>query len=327
MSTRHTLTVPAGVRKERADKVVCGAHPEYSRAAVQRAFDEGRVRLGGRPEPIAKSCRVSAGEVLEYSFPESKPADLQPRAIPLDVLFEDEDLIALNKPPGMVVHPGAGTGGDTLVHALLAHCAGQLSGIGGVERPGIVHRLDRETSGVILAAKTDRAHRRIARAFADRETEKEYLALVAGVPERTSGTIRKAIKRHAVHRHRMTIAPDSDPAGRAAHTDWERLEAFGSAAALVRCRIHTGRTHQIRVHLKSIGHPVLGDATYGWRADPRLPRPPRVMLHAARLALRHPVSGEWLEFVASLPPDFAVLVGELRQGFARQRRRDQRVGR
>ncbi len=307
----HRLTVPDGIRKERADKIVCAAHPELSRASVQRAFDEELVRVIGRAAPVPKNHRVSAGDVLEYSFPEVRSADLIPHAIALDVLCEDDDLIAINKPPGMIVHPGAGTGGDTLVHALLAHCAGKLSGIGGVERPGIVHRLDRETSGVIVAAKTDRAHRKLARAFAERTTEKEYLALVAGVPDLRSGSILKPIKRHTVHRHRMTIATGPDP-GREAHTDWQRMEAFGRLAALLRCRIHTGRTHQIRVHLKSIGHPVLGDTTYGWRADPRLPRPPRVMLHAAHLGFSHPITGDPVTLDAPLPPDFVDLLTQLR---------------
>jgi 23S rRNA pseudouridine1911/1915/1917 synthase len=309
----HTLNVAAGVRRERADKIVSAAHPELSRAAVQRAFDDQLVRVVGRAEPITKNHRVSAGDVLEYTFPEIKPADLAPNAIALDVLFEDADLIAINKPPGMVVHPGAGTGDDTLVHALLAHCAGKLSGIGGVERPGIVHRLDRETSGVIIAAKTDRAHRQLARAFAARETQKEYLALVAGVPALRSGSILKPIRRHAVHRHRMTVGSDADAnAGREAHTDWTREEAFGRAAALLRCRIHTGRTHQIRVHLKSIGHVVLGDKTYGWRLDVRLPKPPRVMLHAARLGFTHPITQEPIELEAPLPVDFEAMLAALR---------------
>jgi len=309
----HTFTVPAGVRRERADKIVSAAHPDLSRAAVQRAFDDGLVRLAGRSEPLAKNHRVSDGDVLEYSFPATKPAGLAPNAgVTLDVLFEDDDLIAINKPPGMVVHPGAATGDDTLVHALLAHCAGKLSGVGGVERPGIVHRLDRETSGVIIAAKTDRAHRGLARAFAARETHKEYLALVAGVPDLRSGSILKPIKRHTVQRHRMTVATGPDP-GREAHTDWTREEAFGHGAALLRCRIHTGRTHQIRVHLKSIGHPVLGDTTYGWRRDPRLPAIPRVMLHAARLAFTHPITEDAVDLSAPVPADFAAVLAALRK--------------
>lgn len=304
----HSHTVAEGVQRERADKVLAAAHPELSRAAVQRAFDEERVRIAGRPVP--KNHRVSAGEVIEYAFPEVRPATLEPKAIALDVLFEDEHLIAVNKPAGMVVHPGAGTGDDTLVHALLAHCAGKLSGIGGVERPGIVHRIDRETTGVIVAAKTDRAHRRLSASFANRDLEKEYRALVAGVPALMSGAILKPIARHAVHRHRMTIAPEG--VGRQAHTDWTRERVFGRLASLVLCRIHTGRTHQIRVHMRALGHPILGDTTYGWRRDERMPcTPPRVMLHAARLAFAHPVTGEPLALEAPLPEDFRSVIAAL----------------
>ncbi|MGH8017480.1 MAG: RluA family pseudouridine synthase [Opitutaceae bacterium] len=302
-------TVPAGARRERVDKVLADALPESSRAAVQRLFDEGNVWIDGIA--VSKSHRVSAGDVVRYFVPETRPAELAGREIPLEVLFEDADIVAVNKAPGMVVHPGAGTGEDTLVHALLAHCRGQLSGIGGVERPGIVHRLDRETSGVIVAAKNDLAHRGLAAAFADRALEKEYLALVAGVPQLLAGTILKPIARHTVHRHRMTIAPVGG-SGRDAHTDWSREAAYGRVASLLRCRIHTGRTHQIRVHLKSIGHVVLGDTTYGWRADSRLPRQPaRVMLHAARLAFVHPITGSSLELKAPLPEDFVEMIRRL----------------
>lgn len=219
-------------------------------------------------------------------------------------------MLALNKAAGMVVHPGAATGDDTLVHALLAHCAGDLSGIGGVERPGIVHRLDKETTGVMVVAKTDRAHRALADQFASRTLTKEYVALVAGVPELLSGTIDRAIARHPVHRHRMTVGEG----GRPARTGWERVEAFGTIAALVRCQLFTGRTHQIRVHLKSLGHPLLGDSLYGWKPDPRLPRQPaRIMLHAGHLVLVHPISGRELDLRAPLPRDFDAMMKALRK--------------
>ncbi|BET68130.1 RluA family pseudouridine synthase [Opitutales bacterium ASA1] len=303
------FTVPEHVLRERADKVLALALPQESRAAVQRLFESEQVRSS--TGPITKNHKLSGGDVVEYFVPPVRPTELRPAAIPLDVLFEDDDLVVVNKPAGMVVHPGAGTQGDTLVHALLAHCAGNLSGIGGVERPGIVHRLDRETSGVIVSAKNDRAHRGLARAFAERTLEKEYLALVQGVPGLLAGTIKKPITRHAVHRHRMTIAPTGGE-GRDAHTDWSREAAYAGVAALVRCRIHTGRTHQIRVHLKSIGHPILGDTTYGWRRDPRMPvQPERVMLHAARLAFDHPIDGRHLEIVAPIPADFVALIARL----------------
>ena len=297
----RSYIVPPHIRRARADKVLAGAFPEHSRAALQRAFEAGLVRCGGKI--IAKSDAVKTGDTLEFALPEITPAELKPVAIPLDVLYEDEHLLAINKAAGMVVHPGVGTGEDTLVHALLAHCAGGLSGVGGVERPGIVHRLDKETSGVLLAAKSDAAHRGLSEQFAGRHLRKEYLALVSGVPRLLSGTIERAISRHPVHRERMTVGVG----GRPARTDWEIVEAYGDKAALVRCRIYSGRTHQIRVHLKSIGHPLLGDRTYGWKQDPELPEPPRVMLHAERIAFLHPITARPLEVRAPLPDDFRAL--------------------
>jgi 23S rRNA pseudouridine1911/1915/1917 synthase len=213
----------------------------------------------------------------------------------------------------MVVHPGAGTAENTLVHALLAHCAGELSGIGGVERPGIVHRLDRETSGAMLVAKTDKAHRGLAEQFAARSVRKEYLALVAGAPALLSGSIRKRIGRNPRQRHKMSVV-EPEQRGRDAHTDWQVVERFGDRAALVRCTIHTGRTHQIRVHLKAAGHGLIGDVTYGWKADPRLPRQPgRVMLHAEHLVVTHPVTGRMLDLRAPLPEDFTEMMAALRR--------------
>lgn len=306
---QRTLTVPEGTKKLRADKVLGAACPELSRVAIQRAFEEDLVRIGGNP--ITKSHRISEGEVVTFSFPPVVPSEVVARDIPLDILFEDEHLVVINKPPGMVVHPGAGTEDNTLVHALLSHCNGQLSGIGGVERPGIVHRLDRDTSGVIAVAKTDPAHRTLAQAFAERQTGKEYLALIVGVPELMSGSIKKPIARDTARRHRMAAVTEGK--GREAHTDWQREEAFGKVSSLLRCFIHTGRTHQIRVHMKSMGHPIVGDRVYGWRVDARLPVvPPRVMLHAARLTFSHPVTGEAMDLQAPLPADFSETIEAIR---------------
>ena len=302
------FTVPAGVRRERADKVLAAGFPEHSRAALQRAFDAGLVRLAGRAIP--RKQLVDTGELIEFSLPETRPAEVRAVALPLEVLYEDEHLLALNKAAGMVVHPGAGTGEDTLVHALLAHCRGELSGIGGVERPGIVHRLDRETSGVILAAKNDRAHRALAAAFARREVVKEYLALVAGVPRTAAGRIEHAIVRHPTQRHRMKAVPTG---GRAARTDWATVEVLPPHGALVRCRIYTGRTHQIRVHLSSVGHPLLGDAVYGYRERSVPVAVPRVMLHAEHLVIAHPITGAVLDLRAPVPGDFAAVVAAVRQ--------------
>jgi 23S rRNA pseudouridine1911/1915/1917 synthase len=304
----NSYTIPEGQRRERADKVLAAAFPEHSRAAFQRALEAGLVKADGKV--IGQADDVRAGQVIEFSFPEVKPAELKPVDIPLEVIFEDKHLIVLNKPSGMVVHPGVGTGEDTMVHALLAHCAGELSGVGGVERPGIVHRLDKETTGLLVVAKHDAAHRALADQFASRSLQKEYVTLVSGVPKEKSGTINRAISRHPVHRHRMTVGEG----GRPSRTDYEVLEDFGGKAAYLRCRIHTGRTHQIRVHLKSLGHPVLGDETYGWKQDAALPVPPRVMLHAEHLVFAHPVSAKALDLRAPLPKDFRSLLGKLRIG-------------
>ena len=230
MSATLRHAVPEGVRHARADKALASAFPEHSRVAFQRAFDAGLVALRGRP--IERSATVHAGDVLEFSFPAVRTAELRAVKIRLDVLFEDKWLLAVDKPAGMVVHPGAGTREDTLVHALLAHCAGTLSGIGGVERPGIVHRLDRETSGVIIVAKTDQAHRDLAAQFAARTVVKEYLALVAGVPRLLSGSIHKAIGRNLRQRHKMAVIEEG-AGGRASWTDWEIVERYGDLAALV----------------------------------------------------------------------------------------------
>ncbi|HWA27195.1 MAG TPA: RluA family pseudouridine synthase [Lacunisphaera sp.] len=302
-----TYTIPEGRRRERADKVLAAAFPEHSRAAFQRALEAGLVKADGKV--IGQADDVRSGQVLEFSFPESKPAEIRAVDIPLEVVFEDKHLIVLNKAAGMVVHPGVGTGEDTLVHALLAHCAGELSGVGGVERPGIVHRLDKETTGLLVVAKNDAAHRALADQFASRALQKEYVTIVAGAPKDDRGMIDRAISRHPVHRHRMTVGEG----GRPSRTDWEVLERFGGHAAYLRCRIHTGRTHQIRVHLKSIGHPVMGDATYGWKQNADLPVPPRVMLHAEHLVFAHPVSARVLDLRAPLPKDFRLMLAALRK--------------
>lgn len=305
-----THIVPQGARPARADKTLAGAFPEHSRVALQRAFEAGLVRRGG--SVIAKSDTVRAGDTLVFSMPVIKRSELKAASIPLDILFEDRHLLALNKPAGMVVHPGAGTAANTLVHALLAHCAGELSGVGGVERPGIVHRLDRGTSGAMLVAKTDKAHRGLAAQFAARSVTKEYLALVEGVPELLSGSIRKAIGRNPRQRHKMTVV-ETEHGGRDAHTDWQVVERFGDRAALLRCTLHTGRTHQIRVHLKAAGHVLIGDATYGWKSGGRLPgEPGRVMLHAEHLVVAHPVTGKTLDLRAPLPEDFRAMIDGLR---------------
>jgi 23S rRNA pseudouridine1911/1915/1917 synthase len=310
LNTSYTVP-PAIVLATRADKILSRAFPEHSRVAFQRAFDAGLVRLRGAA--IKRDASVFGGDVLEFEFPDVKPAEVRAVDIPLEVIFEDKHMLAINKPAGMVVHPGVATGEDTLVHALLSHCAGSLSGIGGVERPGIVHRLDRETSGIILVAKNDAAHRGLAEQFQERSLQKEYFALVTGAPGLLSGSIRKSIGRNKQHRHKMAVVEEED-GGREAHTDWQVVEQFGKIATLIRCTIHTGRTHQIRVHMKALGHVILGDVIYGWKPDARLPKQPeRVMLHAEHLVFAHPKTGKELDLRAPLPKDFEAQLTQLRK--------------
>jgi 23S rRNA pseudouridine1911/1915/1917 synthase len=255
---------------------------------------------------------------VEVEVPPPAPAQPRPEPIALSVVHEDSRLLVLDKPAGLVVHPGAGNPSGTLVNALLHH-ARDLSGIGGVLRPGIVHRLDRGTSGLMVVAKDDAAHQALARQFASRSVGKEYLAVVLGVPSRRSGTIEAAIGRDPSHRKKMSVAA---PRGRAARSSYELEEAL-DGAALLRVRIHTGRTHQVRVHLASIGHPVAGDATYGGRRTPgsrsaearaALMALARPALHAARLAFEHPDSGERMSFESPLPADLQALLRALRKG-------------
>jgi 23S rRNA pseudouridine1911/1915/1917 synthase len=291
--------VPPGTSPQRADKLFAAEFDDVSRARLQRAFEAGQVTFDG--EVVGKRFKVAHPgllcAVLEEPEFESLP---NPVDVPLAVVHEDESIIVVNKAPGMVTHPGSGTGEDTLVHALLHHCDGKLSSVGAPERPGIVHRLDKETSGLIIAAKTDKAHHKLAAAFSARKTYKRYTALVLGVPKRSSGTCLEPIGRHPVVRTRMAVQKH----GRGAHTDWKVEEAFRDKATLLSCVIHTGRTHQIRVHMSHIGHPLLGDKTYGFKAN-RLKgiEVPRVMLHATELRVVHPQTNVEMCFSADLPED------------------------
>ncbi len=284
--------------KVRLDQFLAKRLPEHSRSRLQQLIRGGFVRLNGgtsRPRQI-----VRAGDKIDLIEPPPEKVDIQPEAIPLDVLFEDDDLIVINKPAGMTVHPGAGQREHTLVNALLSHCAG-LSGVGGKERPGIVHRLDKETSGCLVVAKNDMAHRELSKQFAARTVEKIYLALVAGKLRKPAGVIDEKIGRHPVHRKRMQVSPHR---GRTARTEY-RVIRSSDAASLIECRLHSGRTHQIRVHLHHLGHPVLGDKVYGPRFAKNFPRQ---MLHAWKLGFRHPRTSQWKTFEASLPVDFDIAV-------------------
>jgi len=297
-STPIEFVVSAKDAKVRLDQFLAKRLPEHSRSRLQQLIRGGFVRLNGgtsRPRQI-----VRAGDTIDLIEPPPEKVDIQPEAIPLDVLFEDDDLIVINKPAGMTVHPGAGQREHTLVNALLSHCAG-LSGVGGKERPGIVHRLDKETSGCLVVAKNDMAHRELSKQFAARTVEKIYLALVAGKLRKPAGVIDEKIGRHPVHRKRMQVSPHR---GRTARTEY-RVIRSSDAASLIECRLHSGRTHQIRVHLHHLGHPVLGDKVYGPRFAKNFPRQ---MLHAWKLGFRHPRTSQWKTFEASLPVDFDIAV-------------------
>ncbi len=288
----------------RLDTFLRGKFPETSRGAWQRMIDEGQVLVNGKAAKLTHAPR--AGDAIEFHRSEAKPAEAQPQNIPLDILFEDKSLLVLNKAAGIVVHPAAGHDDGTLVNALLHHCRGSLSGIGGVARPGIVHRLDKETSGCLVVAKNDETHLALSEQFAGRVVKKIYQAIVCGVPTHLAGEIRAAIARHPTERKRMAVVADND--GRDAHTSYRVVEKL-KGSALVEAQIHTGRTHQVRVHLQSIGIPVVGDATYGAKPNKKFTDltgyiAPRVLLHAKELTFIHPRTKKEMHFSAPLPKDF-----------------------
>ncbi len=273
---------------------------EITRSYVKKLIDGGHAVVNGTP--AKPNTRLKTGDHVAWSIPDPEPLEVKAEAIPLDVIFEDDCMIVVNKPPGMVVHPAPGHHSGTLVNALLAHCR-DLKGIGGVERPGIVHRLDKDTSGLVMAAKTETALAGLSKQFKDRDIKKVYLALVKGRLAKRQGTIDTAIGRHPHHRKKMSA---DNARGRAAQTRYEVIEQFDKFAYLS-ISPRTGRTHQIRVHLASIGHPILGDALYGGTQGPGLPKMARQALHAHHLELKHPVSGQQVAFEAPLPDDMSRL--------------------
>ena len=309
--------VGAASAGSRLDLFLVQACSDLSRSRIQKLIEEGAIRLAGAP--VKRSHIVRAGDELEVEVPDPRPTELLPEDIPLAVLYEDEHLLAIDKPAGLVVHPAPGHASGTLVNALL-HRTRDLRGIGGELRPGIVHRLDRDTSGVLLVAKTDLAHASLSRQMKRRSMKKEYLALVAGIPRVRKGEVAFSIGRDPRDRKRMKAfrATDPAPAGaREARTLFEiEREWFPLGLTLLRCRLITGRTHQIRVHLAASGLPVVGDPVYGRpRFDrvgdaalrKRLDEFPRQALHAERVAFRHPESGEPIEITAPIPPDLSEL--------------------
>lgn len=314
MSTSHRFVVTDERVGERLDQCLANLSTAWTRSRVRRLIDAGRVLHNGVPGKPA--TLVAVGDSIEVDEPELEPAAASPEPIPLDILLEDEHLLVLNKPAGLVIHPAAGNPTGTLVNALLHHCT-DLSGIGGVERPGIVHRLDKNTTGALVVAKTDTAHLALSLAFRRRQVDKSYLAVCYGVPSQHQGTIDAPIGRHPKDRQRMAVTKT----GRNARTKYRVEESF-SGTALVRCHLITGRTHQIRVHLAHIGHALVGDPLYAGRQWRNLENPalvamcrsyPRQALHAERIAFVHPASGEKVEVTARLPKDLDQLIRVLRK--------------
>ncbi len=303
------LVVRAAARDsgERLDKLLAGAAPELSRSRLKALILAGHVASGGATV-TDPSYRVKPGESFAVTIPEPVAAQPQGQAMALTVVHEDEALIVIDKPAGLVVHPGPGNPDRTLVNALIAHCGDSLSGIGGVLRPGIVHRLDKDTSGLMVAAKSDAAHRGLSDQFATRSLSRVYLALVRGVPKPTKGVIEGAIGRSPANRKKMAVLDEGRPGGRAAVTHYEVLKTYDGPLSLIECRLETGRTHQIRVHLTHKGHPLIGDKLYG---GARTPPFARQALHAYRLAFDHPLSGDKMRFEIALPEDMQALIDGL----------------
>ncbi len=311
-------------QSERLDRFLARSFPDISRARFQRLIAEGQVNVEGAVVDDV-GLKLKPNTNVSVSIPPAKPAEPEPENIALDVVFEDKHVIVINKPVGLVVHPAAGHDGGTLVNALLAHCGASLSGIGGVKRPGIVHRLDKDTSGLLVIAKNDAAHQSLSEQFQahgrDGRLERAYLAFVWGIPQRPAGMITTGIARSTANRQKMAVSTRSD--AKEAITHYEIVERFGTIASLVRCNLETGRTHQIRVHMAHIGHPLLGDLVYGGgfksamsklsdQAKEAVKALKGQALHATVLGFEHPKTGKPLHFEAKLPQALSQLHHELK---------------
>jgi len=318
-SQRFEVAVPETAAGERLDRFLSNAVPNLTRSRLKSLITGSNVSLDAVAitEP---DYRVKPGQIFDIVVPEAAPAEPQPQAMDLEILYEDDDLIVVNKPAGLVVHPAPGNPDRTLVNALIAHCGPSLTGIGGVQRPGIVHRLDKDTSGAMVAAKTEAAHQHLVDAFASRNIERRYLALVWGNPRPTAGEISGHIGRSPRNRKKMAVLRKG---GKHAVTRYKTLKSYADGAvSLVECKLLTGRTHQIRVHFSDRGHPIVGDPVYGRARSKRgsnlsaeirndLDALPRQALHAASLGFTHPTTHEFLNFEAALPRDISALVSSL----------------
>ena len=315
-----TLRVEAADAGTRIDKYL-SERADLTRSAAVRLIEEGGVSIGGTS--VSKNCKVKCGDEITVVIPEPEPDAALPENIPLDVVYEDDDIIVVNKPVGMVVHPAAGNPSGTLVNALLYHCKGSLSGIGGVLRPGIVHRIDKDTSGLLVVAKNDRAHLHLAEQIKEHSAHRIYRAVCVGNVKEDEGTVDLPIGRHPVDRKKMAVIRDPDREARDAVTHYRVLERFagrqtwGNAFTYIECRLETGRTHQIRVHMAAKGHPLLGDEVYGGDNTPFGARHKAWIkgqtLHACELHLTHPTTGERMHFTAPQPPEMIKLLEILRR--------------
>lgn len=326
-TNRHEVTVEGDEGSRRLDRVLAVRSPDLSRSRLKALILAGQVSVG--PNPVRDPAyHVNAGDTITIDVPPAAAAEPEGEDIPLDIVFEDDDIIVVNKPKGLVVHPAAGHESGTLVNALIAHCGASLSGIGGVKRPGIVHRLDKDTTGLMVVAKNDRAHQSLSAQFADHgrtgEMRRGYMAFAWGSPGRQRGTVDQPIDRHPYNREKMAVRQG----GREAITHWEILESFTGqdskpVASLLACQLETGRTHQIRVHLAHLGHPLMGDEVYGAgfktkahqlgpQSQAALTSLGRQALHAYLLVLEHPSTGEILHWETPLPEDLVLLEAALR---------------
>jgi 23S rRNA pseudouridine1911/1915/1917 synthase len=333
-ATIRAVIAPGGVAEDRVDAWLAKVWPDLSRARIQGLIGQGRLTSDGAPVKHAKD-KPRPGARYELTLPPPEPAAPQPEAIPLNIVFEDEHLIVVDKPAGMAMHPAPGSMKGTLVNALLAHCGDSLSGIGGVARPGIVHRIDKDTTGLVVVAKNDAAHKGLAKLFAKHDLERVYYAVTRGAPKDRAARIENRLVRSSEDRRKYVVARDPETtAGKSAVTQYWTVESFGQqagasagrpAAALIECRLHTGRTHQIRAHLAHLGCPLIGDPLYGKQrglkaagpcaadADDAVRTFPRQALHAAVLGFKHPVTGLELRFESQMPADMEMLLRVLRR--------------